>query len=82
MTVHDHFDGSAHCWECQGHCQLSGDALEVTRLTRHTLEYFAYNHKGGLPSFIQDSLTNLLGGERLKTLRNRCLESMVGIHRA
>jgi hypothetical protein len=32
--VHDHFDGSAHCVECQGFCQLTGADMAYTALVR------------------------------------------------
>jgi hypothetical protein len=79
VTVHDHFDGSAHCVECEGPCKLAGDALELTRMVRFVLEFFAYGHRGWLPSFIEQSLGNLLGPDRLVELRNRCLACLRSI---
>lgn len=32
--IHDHFDGSAHCVECQGPCKLTGAARIATELVR------------------------------------------------
>ncbi len=42
MSVHDHFDGSAHCVECQGYCTLTGSDLHLTRVIRFALEQLAY----------------------------------------
>ncbi len=42
MTIHDHFDGSAHCVECAGNCRLEGDDRAATNLVRAIFEYMAY----------------------------------------
>lgn len=81
MTVHDHFDGSANCVECHGPCRLSGEACELTRLLRWILEYFTYSHKGWLPPSMEETLAKLLGPERLKTLRARCVKSLARIYK-
>jgi hypothetical protein len=39
MTIHDHFEGSAHCVECQGRCTLAGEELAVTSIFRYLFEY-------------------------------------------
>jgi hypothetical protein len=61
MTIHDHFDGSAHCVECQGPCLLTGEDRTVTELARHIMEFFAYAHGSWIPEFIRQTLQNLLG---------------------
>lgn len=34
VPVHDHFDGSAHCVECDGECRLTDCPLAYTALVR------------------------------------------------
>lgn len=46
VVVHDHFDGSAHCRECRGPCQLTGAERAYTELVRAVFEDLAWN---GLP---------------------------------
>lgn len=58
MMIHDHFNGSAHCVECQGQCRLTGDERAVTALIRFTLERLAYRDEG-LSSFQVDALLQL-----------------------
>jgi len=41
MTIHDHFDGQAHCVECEGECQLDPEAIRVSSLIRYLLEQMA-----------------------------------------
>lgn len=66
MTVHDHFDGSAHCVECGGWCKLTGEQLGLTQFVRFTLESLAYNGWKTLPNFHADALRNMgLDGEAL-----------------
>lgn len=36
--IHDHFDGSAHCVECGGTCQLGGAERTATELVRWLCE--------------------------------------------
>jgi hypothetical protein len=35
MTIHDYFDGIAHCKECGGPCQLDEQAIAVSNALRH-----------------------------------------------
>jgi hypothetical protein len=55
VTVHDHFDGCAHCVECGGPCQLTGPDRAYTELVRAVFENLAHN---GLPKalYIRDTL--------------------------
>jgi hypothetical protein len=39
--IHDHFNGSAHCIECEGQCQLTGADRLVTNLIRFIFEQWA-----------------------------------------
>lgn len=50
MMIHDHFEGSEHCVECEGNCRLTGDDLAVTTLVRYVFESAAWTHRhlGGL----------------------------------
>lgn len=41
--IHDHFDGSAHCVECKGPCQLTGAERIATELARWLCERYAIN---------------------------------------
>ena len=43
VTIHDHFDGSAHCMECRGPCQLTGESMFATYLVRAIVE--TWDHK-------------------------------------
>jgi hypothetical protein len=74
MTIHDHFDGSAHCLECRGHCTLTGRDLDLTRVIRNLFEYFEFGHNGWMPPTLQGAIEGLLGA-RLVTFRQRCKES-------
>lgn len=72
MTIHDHFDGSAHCIECAGPCHLPvSDERAVSEMIRFTLEYFTINHRGWLPMLMADSLKRLLGDTRLVEFQAR-----------
>jgi len=51
MIIHDHFDGSAHCVECSGHCALTGEARAVTEFIRFTLDRLAYLGFREVPHF-------------------------------
>jgi hypothetical protein len=65
MMIHDHYDGMAHCVECKGHCQLSGDELNVTRTIRYLVESLAYQGLG-LGMMTRDALRDLgLDPERI-----------------
>ena len=59
MTIHDHFDGSAHCVECKGPCKLTGDERAVTEFIRFTLERFSLNGWTRLPHFEERAITQL-----------------------
>jgi hypothetical protein len=37
-AVHDHFEGSAHCVECEGPCALTGVERALTEMVRWRLE--------------------------------------------
>lgn len=43
-VVHDHFDGSAHCVECGGHCTLTGSDMAYTALVRALFEVDAMGY--------------------------------------
>lgn len=38
VAIHDHFDGSAHCVECAGPCQLTGAERHLTSVIRWMFE--------------------------------------------
>lgn len=70
MTVHDNFDGSAHCIECEGPCRLTGDDRAVTSLVRYVLEQLAL-HDGYVGGLLQDALRGLCGHEQAGKLWTR-----------
>lgn len=74
VTIHDHFDGSAHCVQCGGWCGLSGQNLQATRLIRYLMEHFAYGHECWLPPDIEHAIVELYG-ERYGEFRRRWLNS-------
>jgi len=51
LTIHDHFNGSAHCVECGGFCALTGEARAVTEFIRFTLERMAHQGWRTVPYF-------------------------------
>lgn len=61
--IHDHFDGSLHCIECKGPCQLTGSSLAITGLVRNVCEYFALHHDGWIPPGMESQLATLLAPE-------------------
>ena len=75
MKIHDHFDGSAHCVECRGFCQLRGDDRALTDLVRFTCDFFGYAHDGWMPNWVEQSLQELLG-ERWPNFRRRSIDGM------
>jgi hypothetical protein len=61
MTIHDHFDGSAHCVECKGICALGGEEAALTGFVREVCEFFALQGKAGwMPDGMQTKLSLLL----------------------
>jgi hypothetical protein len=64
--VHDHFDGSAHCVECEARCKLAGFDLGLTQFVPWTLEALAYNGFSHLPSRHREALEAMrLDADRL-----------------
>lgn len=59
MTIHDHFEGSAHCVECKGYCRLAGDDLAVTRYIRFTLEILVMQGWKDVPVLLKEPLRDL-----------------------
>ena len=47
--IHDHFDGSAHCVECDGPCKLTGDSLHLTQVVRAYFEECAITRRKPWP---------------------------------
>jgi hypothetical protein len=43
--VHDHFDGSSHCIECKGECELTGADMAYTALVRALFEGEAWGNQ-------------------------------------
>lgn len=41
MTIHDYFDGTAHCEECGGPCRLDVEAVLTSNAIRHLSEALA-----------------------------------------
>lgn len=46
MTIHDYFDGIAHCKECGGPCQLDEQAIAVGNALRHFAEALVLAGRG------------------------------------
>lgn len=48
--LHDHFDGTAHCRDCEGPCRLAAGSPELmaTALARVMCERAAFNGESGL----------------------------------
>lgn len=59
MTIHDHFDGSAHCVECGGPCRLDPESAAVTGVIRHLYEALASTGTG--PNMMVRSAMEKLG---------------------
>lgn len=59
MTIHDHFEGSAHCVECGGKCQLTGDERKVTTLVRYICETAAFTGRASLGGLVDHALRDL-----------------------
>ena len=77
MTIHDHFEGRAHCAQCQGLCQLEGDDLAVTRLIRYQFESAYYAHDGWMVELHRGALRDLLGRERFRAFHERARQTRV-----
>src|SRR5690606_11582489 len=43
VELHDHFDGSAHCVQCNGPCTLTGANLFATDIIRNIAEQWVRN---------------------------------------
>ncbi len=41
VAVHDLYDGTAHCVECEGPCDLAPAEFHLSQIIRYTLEYCA-----------------------------------------
>ncbi len=48
--IHDHFNGSANCVECQGVCELTGGDQALTHLVRCLCE--AWSFHGQKPNYM------------------------------
>lgn len=59
MTIHDHFDGSAHCVECAGRCKLTGEDLAITEYIRFTMESLAHRGFTAVPIMWRQPLSDL-----------------------
>jgi hypothetical protein len=75
MVVHDHFDGSAHCVDCDGPCELSGDELHVTRLVRYVLEFAEAPHHGWILDIALQAICDLAGRDRFLYLQRRAAQT-------
>lgn len=73
-VVHDHFDGSAHCVECDGDCRLIGSDLLATKLVRNWMEYVALQPKWWMPPGFESALED--AGVNVPQLKNRAIQSM------
>ena len=73
MTIHDHFDGSAHCVECKGHCQQTGFERGATEIVRWMLERFAYRGFRHVPVSEAESIRKM--GADPEKLMQRAVET-------
>lgn len=70
VEIHDHFDGSAHCVECQGQCRLPPAELLATGLIRDFCEQWASGYSRPWMMRLKDAGVNLTAFmERAKTTR-------------
>lgn len=67
-TIHDHFDGSAHCVECQGKCKLTGADLALTQLVRYMFAAWAWSLHGQKPNHMTCVVLKDLGVDLDATL--------------
>ena len=51
--VHDHFDGSGHCVECEGPCRLARSDLLLSQLIRYTMEQHVV--QGTMPNMLVEA---------------------------
>jgi hypothetical protein len=61
MKIHDHFEGTEHCIECEGRCQLTGEDMALSEFLRNTFEYFSWDHKDWMPPNLEKYGAELLG---------------------
>jgi len=76
-VVHDHFDGSAHCVECNGDCRLTGGNRLATQLVRYWFEQAAMQPVFWIAPCAMDSLGKV--GVNVDHFRARAIQSMRGI---
>lgn len=81
LKIHDHFDGSAHCVECKGFCNLNGEDRAVTDLVRWTLEFAFSVHDGWMWDFTEKAMQNLVGSARFMELKERARISCAKVNR-
>jgi hypothetical protein len=74
LIVHDHFDGSAHCVECGGECQLAGHELFTTQLIRSLCESSLYQNRP-LSMSLEMTIIDTIGHDRYCELRGRCVRA-------
>ena len=74
--IHDHFDGSAHCVECEGQCRLTGDARTATELARWPCERLVMNQWTTIPEL--EATTLRVAGIDTRAFMNRAIQSMKG----
>ncbi len=72
LLVHDHFDGSAHCVECQGECRLAGHELFSTQIIRELCSISLYNNRP-LSTSLEMTIIDAIGHDRYCELRGRCV---------
>lgn len=74
MNIHNHFNGSAHCVECNGSCCLTGMDKHLTQYVRYTMEYLDMQHGGWLPSQIEEAFAGMYGSD-WREFRKSAVES-------
>ncbi len=53
VEIHDHFDGSANCIECNGPCRLKNADMVVTELVRWMFDRWARGYNSAGPDHMQ-----------------------------
>jgi hypothetical protein len=78
MPIHDHFDGSANCVECEGACSLSGDARWLTEMVRWLLAGRA--HKGApFLTVLEKGTIDAAGADSLRLITRAHETSRYGV---
>lgn len=70
--IHDHFDGTEFCVQCNGRCKLDGLAMFASSMVRYAI-YAAVQNNRSLPHMVKYSIRE--AGLDVDALMARCRES-------